>query len=175
MQTELATEIDAAFAGQATQTASQALQSARQKVLDNLADDAFDAAGALKPQHHATKLGKDYLAAQQQARDGSGPLANDAQVYDHLYRFFSRYYDKGDFLSKRYFVAENDQRALPYAVPYDGREVLLHWANKDQYYIKSSEAFSHYTFDLGDALQKETERQKGSPASTSAPPPPPRR
>ena len=163
MQTELATEIDAAFAGQATQTASQALQAARQKVLDNLADDAFDAAGALKPQHHATKLGKDYLAAQQQARDGGGPLANDAQVYDHLYRFFSRYYDKGDFLSKRYFVAENDQRALPYAVPYDGREVLLHWANKDQYYIKSSEAFSHYTFDLGEALRKETERQKGTP------------
>ena len=34
MQTELATEIDAAFAGQATQTARQALQSARQKALD---------------------------------------------------------------------------------------------------------------------------------------------
>ena len=163
MQTELATEIDAAFAGQATQTAGQALQSARQKVLDNLADDAFDTAGELKPQHHATKLGKDYRAAQQQARDGGGPLAGDAQVYDHLYRFFSRYYDKGDFLSKRYFVAENDQRALPYAVPYDGREVLLHWANKDQYYIKSSEAFSNYTFDLTQALRKETERQKGTP------------
>ena len=163
MQNELATEIDAAFAGQASQNASQTLQAARQKVLDNLADDAFDAAGALKPQHHATKLGKEFLLAQQQARDGAGPLANDAQIYDHLYRFFSRYYDKGDFLSKRYFVAENDQRALPYAVPYDGREVLLHWANKDQYYIKSSEAFSNYTVNLTEALRKETARQHGTP------------
>ena len=163
MQNELATEIDAAFAGQANQSASQTLQTARQKVLDNLADDAFDAAGELKPQHHATKLGKEFLLAQQQARDGAGPLANDAQIYDHLYRFFSRYYDKGDFMSKRYFVAENDQRALPYAVPYDGREVLLHWANKDQYYIKSSEAFSNYSFDLTEALRKETERQKVTP------------
>ena len=163
MQTELTTEIDAAFAGQASQNASHTLQAARQKVLDNLADDAFDAVGELKSQHHATKLGKEFLLAQQQARDGAGPLANDAQIYDHLYRFFSRYYDKGDFMSKRYFVAENDQRALPYAVPYDGREVLLHWANKDQYYIKSSEAFSNYTFDLTEALRKETDRQKDAP------------
>lgn len=51
MQNELATEIDAAFAGQANQSASQTPQAARQKVLDNLADDAFDAAGELKPQH----------------------------------------------------------------------------------------------------------------------------
>lgn len=28
-------------------------------------------------------------------------------------------------MSKRYFVAENDSRAAPYAVPYDGREVML--------------------------------------------------
>jgi adenine-specific DNA-methyltransferase len=88
-------------------------------------------------------------------------LADDAQVYEHLYRFFSRYYDKGDFMSKRYFVAENDSRAAPYAVPYDGREVMLHWANKDQYYIKSSEALSNFTFDLSTAQAKEQGQQSG--------------
>lgn len=93
------------------------------------------------------------------AREGGGPLSDQAQVYDHLYRFFSRYYDKGDFMSKRYFVAENDQRAAPYAVPYDGREVMLHWANKDQYYIKSSEHLSNYSFDLTEALRMEAQRQ----------------
>ena len=41
---------------------------------------------------------------------------NPADIYDHLYRFFSRYYDKGDFMSRRYHVAENDGRAAPYAV-----------------------------------------------------------
>jgi adenine-specific DNA-methyltransferase len=136
MNGELATEIDQAFAGQAVQSAHELLQAAKQKVLDDLADDAFDAAGELKPEYRNTKIGKDYLQAQQAAREGSGPLSDQAQVYDHLYRFFSRYYDKGDFMSRRYFVAENDSRAAPYAMPYDGREVMLHWANKDQYYIK---------------------------------------
>src|SRR5262249_37934586 len=30
--------------------------------------------------------------------------------------------------------------------PYEGEEVKLHWANADQYYVKSSEAFRDYTF-----------------------------
>lgn len=159
MNGELATEIDQAFAGQAVQSAHELLQAAKQKVLDDLADDAFDTVGELKPEYRNTKIGKDYLQAQQAAREGSGPLSDQAQVYDHLYRFFSRYYDKGDFMSKRYFVAENDQRAAPYAVPYDGREVMLHWANKDQYYIKSSEHLSNYSFDLTEALRLEAQRQ----------------
>ncbi|MDH5767003.1 MAG: site-specific DNA-methyltransferase, partial [Gammaproteobacteria bacterium] len=56
---------------------------------------------------------------------------------------------------------ESDARAAPYSVPYDGREVYLHWANKDQYYIKSSEYLSNYTFELNEAIKKEAERQKG--------------
>ena len=57
-------------------------------------------------------------------------------------------------MSRRYFVAENDSRALPYAIPYDGREVMLHWANKDQYYIKSSEYLANFTVDLAAALAR---------------------
>jgi adenine-specific DNA-methyltransferase len=95
-------------------------------------------------------------AAYEAARDnGDDP----SEIYDHLFRFFSRYYDKGDFLSRRYHVAENDSRAAPYAVPYDGREVYLHWANKDQYYIKSTETLSNFSFDLTEALHKEARRQ----------------
>lgn len=72
---------------------------------------------------------------------------NEGDVYDHLYRFFERYYDSGDFMSRRYFARETDGKAAPYAVPYDGREVYLHWANRDQYYIKTSEYLSNFTFD----------------------------
>ena len=55
---------------------------------------------------------------------------------------------------------ENDSRAAPYAVPYDGREVYLHWANKDQYYVKSSETLTNFSFDLAEALRQEQERQR---------------
>ncbi|WP_263867836.1 DNA methyltransferase [Escherichia coli] len=37
-----------------------------------------------------------------------------------------------------------------YAIPYSGEEVMLHWANKDQYYIKSGENFANYSFKLDD-------------------------
>lgn len=73
--------------------------------------------------------------------------SNEGEVYDHLYRFFERYYDNGDFMSRRYFARETDGKAAPYAVPYDGREVYLHWANRDQYYIKTSEYLTNFTFD----------------------------
>ncbi|MCK4816588.1 site-specific DNA-methyltransferase, partial [bacterium] len=55
--------------------------------------------------------------------------------------FFSRYYDDGDFLSKRRY-----SRREKYAVPYNGEEVYLHWANNDQYYVKTGEYFNDYRF-----------------------------
>ncbi|WP_459903649.1 hypothetical protein, partial [Desulfosarcina cetonica] len=79
----------------------------------------------------------------------------EGEIYDHLYRFFERYYDNGDFLSKRYYARESGSKAAPYAVPYDGSEVYLHWANKDQYYIKTSEYFTDFTFDLSKAKDVE--------------------
>ena len=76
-----------------------------------------------------------------------------ADLYDHLYRFFERYYDDGDFISRRYYARETSGKAAPFALPYDGEEVKLHWANADQYYIKSAEYFSNFTFDLRQAKE----------------------
>ena len=89
------------------------------------------------------------------AKDSS---ANEGEIYEHLYRFFERYYDNGDFMSRRYFARETSGKAAPYAVPYDGREVYLHWANRDQYYIKTSEYLKNFTFDIAKHWQKKEER-----------------
>lgn len=75
----------------------------------------------------------------------------EGEIYDHLFRFFERYYDNGDFMSRRYYARETDGKAAPYSVPYDGREVYLHWANRDQYYIKTSEYLKNFTFNLANA------------------------
>ena len=64
----------------------------------------------------------------------------EADVYSHLYSFFNRYYEEGDFISKRRY------KEGVYAIPYEGEEVKLYWANQDQYYIKTSENFKDYTF-----------------------------
>ena len=68
--------------------------------------------------------------------------ALEAEVYDHLYSFFRRYYSEGDFLSKRVY------KPGVYAIPYEGEEVKLHWANADQFYIKTSEYLRDYAFRL---------------------------
>ena len=68
--------------------------------------------------------------------------ALESEVYDHLHSFFRRYYSEGDFLAKRVY------KPGVYAIPYEGEEVTLHWANKDQYYIKTSEYLRDYAFRL---------------------------
>jgi adenine-specific DNA-methyltransferase len=68
--------------------------------------------------------------------------ALESEVYDHLFSFFRRYYSEGDFLAKRVY------KPGVYAIPYEGEEVTLHWANKDQYYIKTSEYLRDYAFRL---------------------------
>jgi len=70
--------------------------------------------------------------------------ALEAEVYDHLFNFFSRYYDEGDFISLRRY------KEGVYAIPYEGEEVKLYWANYDQYYIKTTEHFRNYTFRVSD-------------------------
>ena len=84
----------------------------------------------------------------------------EADVYDHLYRFFERYYDDGDFISRRYYTRETTGKAAPFAVPYNGEEVKLHWANADQYYIKSTEYFSNFTVDLRQSQEVRALRQQ---------------
>ena len=68
----------------------------------------------------------------------------EAEIYSDLYNFFKRYYSEGDFLSLRRY------KDGVYALPYEGQEVKLHWANADQYYIKSSEDLTNYTFKIAD-------------------------
>lgn len=86
-------------------------------------------------------LGQKYIALTQA---DVHEMTDQSQVYSHLLTFFSRYYDDGDFISQRRYKGDT------YAIPYSGEEVMLHWANKDQYYTKSGEMFSNYRFKLND-------------------------
>lgn len=66
-------------------------------------------------------------------------------VFSYLSSFFKRYYDNGDFLSQRRYKKD------VYAIPYEGEEVKLFWANYDQYYIKTTEYFKNYSFKLSNS------------------------
>jgi adenine-specific DNA-methyltransferase len=85
---------------------------------DQLIDKVFADRGA----RHEEEAKKEYEAARQQAIEFGAPDPDaapkvqqararyevvrltggeDAEIYDHLHRFFSRYYDHGDFMSLR--------------------------------------------------------------------------
>ena len=90
----------------------------------------------------------EYKKLKAQLAQGGNAEDMEGEVFSHLVTFFSRYYDGGDFLSKRRYKDNT------YAIPYNGEEVKLHWANSDQYYIKTSEYFRDYTFVLPTSRRK---------------------
>lgn len=134
-----------ALAGQSQ--AAKALEVARKKVLEALGDEALSASGVLNEQYHSTKAGKEYLAALEKAKSAKGREALEATIYNHLYTFFNRYYQDGDFISKRRY-----SKRERYAIPYNGEEVMLYWANHDQYYIKTGEYFTDYTWKASNGV-----------------------
>ncbi len=90
----------------------------------------------------------EYKKLKAKLAQGGDSESMQGEVFSHLVTFFSRYYDGGDFLSKRRYKDNT------YAIPYNGEEVKLHWANADQYYIKTSEYFRNYTFVLPTSRRK---------------------
>ena len=143
----VAAELDRGPLVQQTQ-AADALEQARQAVRNGLGDQAFDASGDLEAAYHGTPLGKGYLEAKSRAADGSNTrVAIGTKIYNHLYIFFSRYYQDGDFISKR-----RHSKRERYAIPYNGEEVYLHWANSDQYYIKTAEHFRDYDWKAANGV-----------------------
>ena len=124
----------------------QEIEDLEQQIRQNLGDGVLDADGKLiDDTYKETPLVKKYLEAKEQL---GSPQTRDQRadnVFNHLHAFFSRYYDNGDFIPRRRY-----SQTERYAVPYNGEEVYLHWANRDQYYVKSGEHFSDYRFKCQD-------------------------
>ena len=121
------------------------LEDAIQLIKETFGERALDSKHNLHGQYHDTPLGKKYQALKTKLGSGHDRAALEINIFNHLYSFFSRYYQDGDFISKRRY-----SRRKKYAVPYNGEEVFLHWANNDQYYVKTTDQFSRYTFKAGD-------------------------
>lgn len=102
-------------------------------------NEAIEQAKGLGVDPETTQKVKDLRAKLAESVDIT---ALENEVYSDLFNFFRRYYKEGDFLSLRRY------KEGVYAIPYEGEEVKLYWANHDQYYIKTSEYLKDYTFNL---------------------------
>lgn len=119
------------------------------EIHENLGEDALDDSGELNQIYVTTpfakKLAGRYEKVRAAMKDSDMSDQQEAEIFSHIYQFFSRYYDNGDFMSLRRYSQKEK-----YAIPYNGEEVVLHWANKDQYYIKTRENFKNYSFKIGE-------------------------
>lgn len=97
-----------------------------------------------KKKYAETPKVKDYVENEKELEVADKENDVEEEIYDDIINFFSRYYDKGDFISKRRYSKD-----YKYAIPYNGEEVYLYWANNDQYYIKTGEDFKNYSFKTG--------------------------
>lgn len=83
---------------------------------------------------------KKYLAVREASAHTPNTEDLERDIYNDLFRFFDRYYEEGDFVTK--------PRAgdATFMIPYNGEETKFYWANYDQYYIKTGENFKNYVF-----------------------------
>jgi len=111
-----------------------------------LGEEVFSSSGEVKEKFKNTPAGQKYAELKRQKEEAEKAEEMKLQVFNDLYNFFSRYYEEGDFVPQyRYSI-----KGHKYAIPYNGEEVALYWANKDQYYTKTGLLFRDYTFKVDD-------------------------
>ena len=123
-------------------------------VLAGMADDKRAAlyAALAEARETAWELGVDpddapkVVELKQKLAEAKADASAETDVYNHLANFFARYYAEGDFISQRRYSSGGRSA---YLIPYDGEEVKLHWANQDQYYVKTTENYASYIFTVG--------------------------
>jgi adenine-specific DNA-methyltransferase len=142
LDNRLKEKVTAALAAKAAADTATEREELTSRIRDEYGKRAFDEAGHLVLKEAAASEYGTRLASLE--KDTATDADHENAVFSHLLTFFSRYYDNGDFISQRRYKGDT------YAIPYAGEEVVLYWANKDQYYTKSGENFANYTFTLDD-------------------------
>jgi len=122
------------------------VEDARAEVIEQLNEDAFTQEGEIRDEFREFGVAEDYIAARERLEQYEVTEDTEARIFNDLHRFFSRFYERGDFHAKRRFSSQDAK----FMVPYNGEEVFFHWANRDQYYVKTSEHFTTYRFNTDD-------------------------
>jgi len=146
LEKQLPAEVHRAFeaaAGAEREALQKHVEDLAERARATVADDAILPSGEPNPPHAQAKAVKEYAEARKRLQAVEASEAQRSEAFNLLYAFFSRYYDEGDFIPRRFYGAR-----ASYAVPYNGEEVLFHWANKDQHYVKTGEAFRDYAFTV---------------------------
>ena len=124
------------------------LEQKRTELEDDWNENIFHADGSLKDPYAGYEQNDivEYQELREERKNVAVAEETEARIFSDLYRFFSRYYEDGDYHTKRRISGRDSK----YYVPYNGEETHFHWANRDQYYVKTGEHFTDYRFDAGE-------------------------
>jgi len=149
IQEDLVNKVENAFAKHKDERLSnitQRFEKVKERIIQSLGEGAFTPIGELREEFENTPVGRDFLSVKAQKEEAEKIDEIKLQVFNDLYNFFSRYYEEGDFAPQyRYSI-----KSHKYAIPYNGEEVKLYWANNEQYYTKTGLLFRDYTFKTND-------------------------
>ena len=127
-------------------------------LLDDLNENKDDIEGFIRYKSPAGQA--ELLTALDVATDTGGATDElETRIYNHILRFFQRYYREGDF-------GYNDRSLQSYQVDYpdeaeyDGSDVLFHWKHKDSYYTKTGQGFYSVAFEIDGQRIKYVVEQK---------------
>lgn len=135
------------FAASSLGEREKRVEELREKLRKDLGEDKISREGEVDEKYRDLPVVRDYNKARDELKSLNLTHNQVNDVFNLINEFFLRYFDKGDFLSKRRYGGKNH-----YTIPYNGEEVLLHWANRDQYYVKTGEYFKNYSFNIGNSL-----------------------
>lgn len=121
-------------------------EKAKEELIRTLGEDALESNGSVKKNFAELPVARKYESVRNELNAFQEIEVQKIEVFNDLYRFFSMFYEDGDFMPHyRYSI-----RKHRYAIPYNGEEVKLYWATADQYYVKTGTLFKDYTFKAGD-------------------------
>ena len=104
----------------------------------------FTPSGDVEEGYRGLPIVQEYLKKQSELAKAMVTRSQIRDIFNLIVEFFSRYYDNGDFISRRRFGNKS-----AYSIPYNGEDTILYWANFDQYYVKTTEFFYNYAFKFG--------------------------
>jgi adenine-specific DNA-methyltransferase len=151
---QLPRRVEEAFreaAGGEREALEQQLARKAEEIRATLGAGALQDDGTVASAFAATPMAQQYELVRVQLEAAEASEAQKAEVFNHLFEFFSRYYEAGDFVPRRYYGTSREH----FAVPYNGEETLFTWANRRQHYVKTGEVFRDYAFTVDAGLEGE--------------------
>jgi len=131
------------FSKASTADLERELEEDKKKIESLLGSGVFNSAGD-PVKYQESKAVQEYDEKRKALSQAAITEEQVNDVFSHVYEFFSRYYEDGDFIPKTRYGGRDK-----YYIPYNGEEVVLHWATKDMYYVKTGEFFKKYSFKAG--------------------------